>query len=175
VWAATDAGVVEFDRDGNVLALFDDEVAPSVVDERVNGIAIERSTASIWLAAKSGFSRFEYDPGCPAPGAGATIPVCTRTCPFPNPFDPRSGEVVKLTDLAGQSGTVTAAVFDAAGNEVRAARAVGGDGTAWDGRDGDGDPVPSGVYLLKLEGRTASGRPLEYGGLPVFRRVAVRR
>ncbi len=176
VWVATESGVVEFDRDGNVLALLDDQAAPSVGDQRVNAIAVDPATATIWFAARSGWSRFEYDPGCPAAGTGgATVPSCTRTCPFPNPFDLRSGEILKVTDLAGQSGSVTAAVFDAAGNEVRAVRSVGADGSVWDGRDGDGDPVPSGIYLLKLDGRTASGRPLEYGGAPVFRRVAVRR
>ena len=31
---------------------------------------------------------------------------------------------------------------------------------AWDGRDADGDAVANGVYLYKLEVRTAEGRTL---------------
>lgn len=167
VWAATIAGVVVLDGEGVVLEVFDQNAAPGVVDERANRLDIDFATGTIWHATQNGLSRFIYDRSCAGTG-GPSARICTRFCPYPNPFDPGKGEVLGLTDV-GQTGPVRMAVLDAAGRELWSGEFVTGD-QVWNGRDRDGDPVPTGLYLLRIESEGGRG-----GEGTVFRVLAVRR
>src|SRR4030095_9869201 len=73
----------------------------------------------------------------------------------PNPFD-RNTRIRFSLPAAGAHKLV---VYDVNGRRVRVlsegARAAGIGEVEWDGRDGSGAPVPSGVYFYRLE--TASG------------------
>jgi ligand-binding sensor domain-containing protein len=162
-WVATDAGVVVFDGDGTKLGEFTDDPAtwPGVADGRVNGIDVDRTTGTIWFATQNGLSRFAYDLSCGSATGGGV--ACTRLCPFPNPYDPAFDPGLRITGITAL-GPARVTVFDAIGSQVARGEASP-DGTVWDGRDGDGTPVPFGVYLVKIEG----------GGEVVMRRVAVRR
>lgn len=79
---------------------------------------------------------------------------------FPNPFNPR----VSLAFALDRESRVTASAFDLRGRLVRriAARelSAGDHVIEWDGRDGAGEPVPSGTYYLRLDDgrRTATAR-----------------
>jgi hypothetical protein len=135
-----------------------------VVDERVNGLAVELETGSIWFATETGLSRHTYDRGCAnvATGEGDG---CTRYCPYPNPFDLGRATALYLTG-AGNDPDLEVTILDTAGREVRRVT-PGSDGAVWDGRDASGEPVASGVYLVRV------GAP---GIDPAdLRRVAVRR
>lgn len=159
VWVATAAGVAVFDQDGDLLQTYDDSVVPGLVDERVNGVDVDPETGSIWFATELGLSRHQYDLGCSqVVQAGG----CTELCPFPNPFDPERSGALKLSGDVASDNRIT--ILDALGRQVWRGYAAG-DGTFWNGRDQDGEPVPSGVYLVQIEGIRLE---------PIVRRVAVR-
>ncbi len=165
VWAATIAGVAVIDPDdGAVLEVYDDARSPGVVDERVNALAVELETGSIWFATDTGLSRHTYDRGCASVAVGEGD-GCTQFCPYPNPFDPGRSATLYLSGTENEPG-LEVTILDTAGREVRRVTA-GADGAVWDGLDASGEPVASGVYLLRV------GAP---GIDPAdLRRVAVRR
>jgi hypothetical protein len=88
----------------------------------------------------------------------ATLRVLT---PSPNPF--RDGTTIRfqLEAPASRSGIT---IFDASGRRVRAlepgALQAGEQAVRWDGRDGEGRPVPGGVYFYRVtaDGREGGGR-----------------
>jgi hypothetical protein len=168
VWAATAQGVAELNADGEVIAVHDNDSVPGVVDERVSAVNVDLDTSSIWFGTANGLSRFTYDPSCSPAGGAASERACTRLCPYPNPFDPGTGVLLGLTEL-GATGPAAVSIHDALGREVWAGRLTAG-GPFWNGRDRNGDPVPSGLYLVKID--PEGGRS---GGGPVFRPLAVRR
>ena len=69
----------------------------------------------------------------------------------PNPFNPTT----TITFSLAQPGNVTVAVYDLQGRRVRVLAegscAAGARSVTWNGRDGTGRDVGSGVYLLRLE------------------------
>jgi hypothetical protein len=75
---------------------------------------------------------------------------------FPNPFNPDT--VVRYQ--VPETSSVKVSVFDAAGNEVRTledrVRAAGGYSVAWDGTDGSGRCVGSGMYFCRIKAAGAA-------------------
>lgn len=84
---------------------------------------------------------------------------------YPNPFDPRRGDVRIRLDLAAAS-DVTVRLFDVGMNLVRTieapGRPAGPTEVAWDGLSDGGLRVANGayVYVVEAEGRARSGRIL---------------
>ena len=74
---------------------------------------------------------------------------------MPNPFS--SSTLFRYA--IDREGRVRLRLFDVAGRHVRtlveARVAAGAGGRGWDGRDGSGRPVASGIYLVRL--RAADG------------------
>lgn len=70
--------------------------------------------------------------------------------PYPNPFN--AGTVVRYS--LPHPGQVELSVYDISGQHVRdlvrQRRHAGGHQATWDGRDQSGEPVASGIYLLRL-------------------------
>jgi len=68
----------------------------------------------------------------------------------PNPFNPETVIEFEIT----VAGPIELAVYDLRGNRVRTLFAgghdVGRDSITWNGRDDDGRPLPSGIYLYRL-------------------------
>ena len=91
------------------------------------------------------------------PGLGTVVTMQAG----PNPF--REGTVVRV---AGSAEALRVMVFDAAGRRVRTLYegSIGGGHLAlrWDGRDGLGRRLPTGIYLVRLERASvgALGRPV---------------
>jgi hypothetical protein len=102
-------------------------------------------------------------------GVGLADPVETAAAvaPVPNPFRGETRLVFRLPEsgIAGSGaspggpraqadGPVTATIHDASGRLVRSFALQAGPGRAvevrWDGRDGQGHRLPSGVYLCRL-------------------------
>jgi flagellar hook assembly protein FlgD len=84
-----------------------------------------------------------------APEAPRDAQVAGVRLDCPNPFRPQAAARVTLA----QAGDVRVAVHDAAGRRVRVLAdgpwAAGEHALAWDGRDAEGVPVASGVYLVR--------------------------
>jgi len=70
-----------------------------------------------------------------------------------NSFDPTEGEAVTI-DPGDSSGDVEVEVFTLAGTLVASLDAGSGEAVTWDGTNGDGETVASGVYflLIRLDG-----------------------
>jgi hypothetical protein len=70
---------------------------------------------------------------------------------YPNPFNPSTTFAYSIPS----SGSVGLRIYDVAGRLVRTlvseAKAPGEYQTTWDGRDGSGSIVASGVYFARLE------------------------
>ncbi|MFN8179549.1 MAG: FlgD immunoglobulin-like domain containing protein [bacterium] len=93
----------------------------------------------------------------PSPGGGADLaPIAA-----PNPFRASTdgSVVIRFAAAAPVPGSAQASVFDATGRRVRALLGEAS-GPAlefrWDGMDGSGRRVASGVYFVRLEARAAS-------------------
>ncbi|GIV57334.1 MAG: hypothetical protein KatS3mg042_0247 [Rhodothermaceae bacterium] len=70
---------------------------------------------------------------------------------YPNPFNPQT----RITFALPEASDVRLAVYDVLGREVARLAAgsypAGTHAVTWDGRDATGAPVPSGVYLYRIE------------------------
>ncbi len=96
------------------------------------------------------------------PVSAVPAPVATsglRLDPaYPNPFNPETSLVIGL-DTADE---VILRIYDARGALVRELHAggleAGQHAFRWDGRDGAGLAVPSGVYLAQAQGRTGAAQ-----------------
>lgn len=68
---------------------------------------------------------------------------------FPNPFHQGTDSYVTFANMAER---VTLRIFTPSGREVRRLEETDGDGILlWDGRNSDGDPVESGVYVFHVK------------------------
>lgn len=92
------------------------------------------------------------------PGGGGTRFLLLYN--FPNPFEDGTAFCYRLNRTA-ISAKVT--VFTLSGRKIWSAAGsarANDNAISWDGRDADGDPVANGLYLYKIEVRTAEGRTL---------------
>ena len=92
------------------------------------------------------------DPPTAVEAASAAVPDAhSLGQAYPNPFNP---DVVVPLTLAEAQRQVTVRVYNSLGQEVRrlaqGALAAGHHFLSWDGRDGGGQPVASGSYLLRV-------------------------
>jgi hypothetical protein len=103
----------------------------------------------------SNTEKFVAPPGTPFTDvAAASLPIEGRLgAPIPNPF---RGETRIRFALPGPAEGADLAVYDIAGRRVREltpgrGSGAGGGEATWDGRDERGRPVPSGIYLFRLD------------------------
>ena len=86
----------------------------------------------------------------PAAVAEETPSTFALTGNYPNPFNPST----TISFTLSSSGTASLSVFNVAGQKVRelvnGPLSAGAHSVAWDGRDMNGKPVSSGVYLSRL-------------------------
>jgi len=127
-------------------------------DEFGNSVAIRGAVALVGSdmdddnGVNSGSSYF-YDPVTPSTGVADAAPLA-RLAPRnrPNPFNPATEISFTLPSAA----SVRLGVYDVSGRLLRTLfsgdRLGAGEVRAtWDGFDGNGEPVPSGVYFLRVE------------------------
>lgn len=92
---------------------------------------------------------------CVPTGATPPLPVARLTS-FPNPFSEWTQIDVALTEAV----SVEIAVYSIDGARIRAfgkrALPAGNTSITWDGTDDAGNRVPSGVYLVRLDGRASA-------------------
>ena len=92
-----------------------------------------------------------YNESAAIPGTGTAAVEPPSLAAMPNPFS--TGVTVRYA--VARVGPVQMHLYDPAGRVVRTLvqepRASGRHDTRWDGRDQEGRPVPSGVYLCRLD------------------------
>jgi hypothetical protein len=97
---------------------------------------------------------------------GSPVGMRPRLALSPNPV--ASGGVVTVSLDTPLAGDVAVDVFDVGGRRVRALESGEARGDLvstlrleWDGRDGSGRPVATGVYYIRVRGTDASGEPVD--------------
>lgn len=98
---------------------------------------------------------FNYESPTRVENKGASLPADFQLSNYPNPFNPATTIRVEL----GGRETVTLTVLDVRGRLVRTLihdrqMHAGKHEIVWNGRDGSGLAAPSGVYLIRLQGRS---------------------
>jgi len=96
-------------------------------------------------------------PGTATTPPGAELLAGDRLIAYPNPT---TGPVQIRYELGGSdAATIDVRILDATGRLIRELDTDATPGRLgelrWDGRDADGDPVPSGVYIMQLTARSA--------------------
>jgi len=158
---------VDVPADRITLAL-DDEPIPLLLEEGggPRGRALSAELPSLGEGAHELAVRVERGDGSTAersasfrgPGLGMEL---QEAYTFPNPFTEETRFIYRLNH-SGLSARVS--VFTLSGRKIWSAEAparANDNEIVWDGRDRDGDPVANGVYLYKLEVRTAAGKTIE--------------
>jgi len=156
-WIGTDEGVSRFD--GETWTTFTTENS-GLCDNKVNAIAVEKNN-TIWFGTDNGVSKYtgevittSVDEKVEMP---ETLPVIHS---YPNPFNPST--TIEFT--LPESGFATLEVYSISGQKVRELAAdfmtAGMHSLAWDGRDGRGNAVSSGIYITRLVAgkQVAAGR-----------------
>jgi len=79
---------------------------------------------------------------------------------YPNPYLASSGALFKVPAFAQRDASMSVTVYDVSGRRLRVLRsgmvAPGPVTLSWDGRDGDGRPVSSGLYFLRIKTEAGS-------------------
>lgn len=159
LWVATREGawLIEAAEAGYALvAHFTAENSPLFSDE-VLSVLVDDRTGEVFFATDQGMVSYAGDAIAPAPSARDLFV-------YPNPFRPSEGSgMVTIEGLVEQTdvrivtpGGIVVASIAARGGRVR-----------WDGRDRDGHPVPSGMYLVVAVAEGGEGTA--YGRLAVIR------
>lgn len=142
---------------------------PLALDPSPATFAVATTPGTLWLGRDDGLLK-STDAGQTwtlfrASVAPADTARAVEVYAYPNPFDPRGGDVRIRLDL-GSPSDVTVRVFDYGMNLVRTieapARPAGPTEVAWDGLSEGGLRVANGayVYVVEAEGQQRSGRIL---------------
>jgi len=131
-----------------------------------NGLGRSEDEGQTWGVVKSLVRPLSLDQGELLGEAGPADSV--QTYAAPNPFAPSQEEKARIVYSLTQDAEVTIEIYDFASRKVRTLirgeRREGGRNhasDAWDGRDGEGDPVANGVYYYRIEldsGQQAFGK-----------------
>ena len=120
-------------------------------DDRVRDVVVD-SGNGIWIATDKGIVRYTDDTTHVT--EQNTIPSSFEIITaYPNPFNPSTTIGFTLP----QTGMTTAAVYSITGQEVRTLLSgqldAGNHRVIWDGLDGEGNSVASGVYCVRISTR----------------------
>jgi len=138
---------------------------PDAIEARLNATAVPQTSSQCGDGdavpnSVYGHGRVDVEAACAAvTEAPAGAETAARLLPSaPNPFNPRTTLVYEV----GRTGAVDLRIYDASGRLVRVlvserVQARGRYEVGWDGRDGRGQEVPTGVYLSRL---SAGGEPV---------------
>ncbi|MDI6807394.1 MAG: glycosyltransferase [Candidatus Eisenbacteria bacterium] len=150
-WVATDRGPAKIMADGTVARSF---TSQWIVNSNVKCVAVNDETGEVWFGTEDGISR--YQAWEPRPGVGGAYV-------YPNPLDLASG--TKSLRARGFQGLISGKILTIAGEVVWTFGDKGEGEPIWDGKNTEGRPVASGVYVVRLHA----------GGETVLRKVAVLR
>jgi diadenosine tetraphosphatase ApaH/serine/threonine PP2A family protein phosphatase len=143
IWLGTDEGIAMLYPGGSVIRTF--TTGDGLTNPTVDRIAVDRSTGTVWALtvgesiAETDLHRYVSDISVP----GRTMPV------YPNPWR-AGGERAEITILGVEDGSKVE-IFDVTGQRVRTLSSREEPYT-WDTLDDDDYEVPSGLYIVRVEG-----------------------
>lgn len=138
VWAATNEAIFRLLPDGGIEEY--NTLNCPILSNVVYDLACDRNGGALYIGTDHGMWRVELGSGLSGDGEAAIL--------YPNPFMPGLGEVLGVAGLEDIPTTIR--VFDLAGALVYESAAPNRDGIAWDGLDSDGEPAPSGIYVVQV-------------------------
>jgi len=144
LWIGTLNGVSSFDGSTWTSYTTDNGIAGNTVYD----IEADRS-GTLWFATNAGVSRYGDEPSA-VDESGAIPSLITIDGIFPNPFNPETTIGFSLPS----EGLVTLDIYSMSGQKIRTlvsdTRQAGRYSVVWGGRDMNGAPVASGVYIVRL-------------------------
>jgi hypothetical protein len=146
MWVAARGGLARYDPATGEVAPFTTQNS-GLVSSEINNLTVDRLSGDLYLSTNRGISL--YSSGFADP----TVDVSTIVA-FPNPFIVNDASVGLRFNFAGAG---IARIFTVAGERVIDIPVNG----VWDGRNGSGEPVASGVYLFTVTdgaGRIGHGK-----------------
>jgi hypothetical protein len=138
VWVSTGEALYRVLDDGRVEEY--NRLNCPILTTVVYDIACDRNLGLLYIVTDHGMWRVTIGEGLEGDGESA--------CIYPNPFLPDRGEVLGVAGLADLPTGIR--VFDLTGALVYQFASPDRDGIAWDGSDSDGEPVPSGIYVVEI-------------------------
>jgi ligand-binding sensor domain-containing protein len=153
IWIATSAGLARADASGlGQIEVF--TFADGLVDNDIRALAWDARRGVLWVGTANGVSRV-------VAGAQGEPGITDSAYVYPNPS--RTAGMLKL---GGIQNALEGEIRDLAGNVVHRFRCDPAQNEIWDLTREDGEPAPSGVYLVVLRDRS--------GGLKTLRAAVVR-
>ncbi len=139
-WVGTNQGVFLMSQDGSsLLAQYNKENSP-LASNKINSIAIDSKSGKIFIATDLGLSSFNTQSIRPE-NSFSEIFV------YPNPFIISEGADNKVYfDKLIRNSRIT--ILSVSGSFIREIITPGGRIGYWDGRDKNGNLVPSGIYIV---------------------------
>lgn len=149
-------GMVYIGTQGGGVSRYDGVSGASPVDTAWSGIASDNVRAVfvskygvLWFATDRGVTKWIPDTVPVEETATLPVEIQIRSV-YPNPFNPSTS--IELS--APRAGNATLSIYNLAGQKVRdltsGAMSAGVHTVVWDGRDGNGGQVSSGVYFAQF-------------------------
>ncbi len=143
LWIATSSGLARANASGGgPIEVF--TAQQGLVDDDIRALAWDTPRGVLWVGTAHGISRV-------APSAAAAPGITDETYVYPNPSRPAG-----TLRLGGIQNTLDGEIRDLAGNLVHRFRCDPAQNEIWNLRAENGEPAPSGVYLVVLHDRSRS-------------------
>ncbi len=143
LWIGTAAGLARVDASGlGPVEVFTS--ADGLVDDDVTSLAWDSTRGVLWVGTANGISRV-------VPAAPGESGITDATYVYPNPS--RAAGMLKV---GGIQNALEGEIRDLAGNVIHRFRCDPAANEIWDLTRENGEPVPSGVYLVVLRDKTGS-------------------
>jgi ligand-binding sensor domain-containing protein len=139
-WVGTKQGVFLVSSDGaTLLQQFDSKNSPLPTDD-IKSIAFDNKNGIAYIGTDYGLTAFYTTALQPVDSFGDLFV-------YPNPFEVNPGSEIQLT-IDGLIKDSQIKIYTIAGRLVKEFSSPGGKIASWDGRDNDGNIVPSGIYII---------------------------
>lgn len=164
VIVATDNGAFRSSNQGNSwilpINIFDKETGVTLTTSEFFSAASDGN--DVWLGSGDGLARLRETSFWQGEWkiylAGQSLTSEQQTYCYPNPYSPKHEQLKIKYSTAGRSATVTIKIFDFGMNYIRTViqnaprnKSVESPPDYWDGRDDNGNLLPNGVYLYRVD------------------------
>ncbi len=155
-WIGTNSGVFVLSNDGStILAQYNTENS-LLLDNKINSIAVHPATGVAYIGTNKGLSALQTPYQQAQPGF-------TEIRVFPNPFKPKSDDILNIQGLVENS---SIKILSASGNLVTEFATPGGNIGFWNGRTSTGEWAPTGIYFIAAY--SADGKQAALGKVAVI-------
>jgi len=142
IWIATSGGLARVDASGGgSIEVFTSN--DGLVDDDIRALAWDGPRGALWVGTAHGISRV-------VPSAGGEPGITDQTYVYTNPSR------ATTLKLGGIQNTLEGEIRDLAGNVIHRFRCDPASNEIWDLRNENGNPAPSGVYLVVLRDKSRS-------------------